>query len=141
MNTEQTSESAFTYKKQLLIVLSFLVAPSFLVRKRLQNCIRNHSPHCSLRISFQSKTRFPSLFRFKYVILKEKSFHLVYKFTFSCQKDTSCRASGQLSMTPLTGKQLKNPKKLAIFDQIFLKGHDSNLKTLRFSLKKTTDLN
>ena len=41
-------------KKQLLIVLPFLGAQSFLVRKRLQSCIRNHLPQCTLRIAFQS---------------------------------------------------------------------------------------
>ena len=35
-------------KKQLLIVLPFLGAQSFLVRKRLQSCIRNTIPYCSL---------------------------------------------------------------------------------------------
>ena len=44
-------------KKQLLILLPFLGAQSFLIRKLLQSCIRNHLPYCSLRISFQSKTR------------------------------------------------------------------------------------
>ena len=43
-------------KKQLLIVLPFLGAQSFLVRKRLQSCIRSHLPQCSLRIAFQSKS-------------------------------------------------------------------------------------
>ena len=70
--------------KQLLIVLPFLGAQSFLLRKRLQSCIRNHLPYCSLRITFQSKIRLPSLFRFKDIILKEISSHLVYKFMCSC---------------------------------------------------------
>ena len=41
-------------KKQLLIVLPFLGAQSFLVRKRLQRYIRNNIPYCSLRIVFQN---------------------------------------------------------------------------------------
>ena len=71
-------------KKQLLIVLPFLGAQSFLVTKRLQSCIRNTIPYCSLRIVFQSKTRLSSLFQFKDIIPKEISSHLVYKFTCSC---------------------------------------------------------
>ena len=71
-------------KKQLLVVLPFLGAQSFLVRKRLQSCIRNHLPYCSLRITFQFKTRFSSLFCFKDIIPKEISSHLVYRFTCSC---------------------------------------------------------
>ena len=66
-------------KKQLLIVLLFLGAQSFLVRKRLQSCIRNTIPHCSLRIVFQSKTRLSSIFRFKDIIPKEISSQLVHK--------------------------------------------------------------
>ena len=60
-------------KKQLLIVLPFLGAQSFLVRKRLQSCVRNPIPYCSLRIVFQSKTRLSSLFLFKDIIPKEIS--------------------------------------------------------------------
>ena len=71
-------------KKQLLIVLPFLGAQSFLVRKRLQSCIRNTIPYCSLRTVSQSKTRLSSLFRFKDITPKEISSHLVYKFTCSC---------------------------------------------------------
>ena len=52
-------------KKQLLIVLPFLSALSFLVRKRLQSCVRNTMSYCSLRIAFQSKTRVSSIFCFK----------------------------------------------------------------------------
>ena len=43
-------------KRQPLIVLLFLGAQSFSIRKRLQSCIRNHLPDCSLRIAFQFKT-------------------------------------------------------------------------------------
>ena len=39
-------------RKQVLIILPFLGAQSFLIRKRLQSCIRNHLPDCSLRIAF-----------------------------------------------------------------------------------------
>ena len=60
-------------KKQLLIALPFLGAQSFLVRKRLQSSMWNHLPYRSLRITFQSKTRLLSLFRFKDIIPKEKS--------------------------------------------------------------------
>ena len=71
-------------KKQLLLVLQFLGSQSFSVRKRLQSCIRNHLPYCSLRITFQSKTRLSSLFCFKDIIPKEVNPHHVYKFTCCC---------------------------------------------------------
>ena len=123
-------------KKQLLTVLPFLGGQSFLVRKRLQSCIRNTIPYCSLRIVFQSKTRRSSLFRFKDIIPKEISSHLEYKFTCSCcnatyygesERHFFVGASEHLDMTPLTGKRVRNPKKSAIFDHILLNGHDVRL--------------
>ena len=132
-------------KKHLLIVLPFLGTQSFLVRKRLQSCIRNHSPYCYLRIAFQSKTRLSSLFRFKDIISKEISSHLVYKFTCSCsnaayygqsERHFFVRASEHLGMTPLTGKRVKNPKKSAIFDHILLKGHDASFEDFKILLKE-----
>ena len=111
-------------KKQLLIVLPLPGSQSFLVRKRLQSCIRNTIPYCSLRIAFQSKTRLSSLFRFK-DIPKEISSHLVYRFTCSCcnatyygesERNFFVRASERRGMTPLTGKRVKNQKKSAIFN-------------------------
>ena len=68
--------------------LPFLVAQSFLVRKRLQSCIRNHLQYCSLRIAFHSKTRLSSQFRFKDIIPKEISSNLEYKFLCSFCKAT-----------------------------------------------------
>ena len=132
-------------KKQLLIVLPFLGAQSFLVRKRLQSCIRNTIRICSLRIVFQSKTRLSSLFRLKDIIPKEISSHLVYKFTFSCcnatyygesERHFFVRASEHLGTTPLTGKRVRNLKKSAIFDHILLNGHDASFEDFTILLKE-----
>ena len=38
-------------EKQLVMVLAFLGAQSSLIRKRLQSCLRNCLPYCSLRIA------------------------------------------------------------------------------------------
>ena len=86
---------------------------------------------------FQSKTRLSSLFRFKDIIPREISSHLVYKFKCSycnatyygeSERDFFVRASEHLGMTPLIGKQVRSPKKSVIFDHILLA-----LKTSRFS--------
>ena len=131
------------------MVLPFLGAQSFLVRKLLQSCIKNHLPYCSLRMTFQSKTRLSSVIRFKDIIPKEISSHLVYKYTCSCCNTTYygeserlffVRASEHLSMTPLTGKRVKNPTKSAIFDQILLKDHDASFEDFTILLKETTNL-
>ena len=52
-------------KKQLMIILPFLGHLSFETRNRLNSCIRNQLPSCSLKIAFQSKTHLSSLFKFK----------------------------------------------------------------------------
>ena len=132
-------------KKQLLIGLPFLSAHSFLVRKPLQSCIRNTIPYCSLKIFFQSKTKLSSLFWFKDIIPKEVSSYLVYKFTCSCcnatyngesERHFFVRASEHLVMTPLTGKRVRNPKKLAIFDHILLNGNDASFEDFTILLKE-----
>ena len=116
-------------KKQLLIVLQFLGGQSFLVRKWLQSCIKNHLPYGSLKISFQSKNRLSSLFR--YIISKEMSSHLVYKYTCSCcnttyygesERNFFVRAFKHLGMTHLTGKRVKNLKKISYLWPNFAEG-------------------
>ena len=90
------------------------------------------------------KNRLPSLFRFKDIISKEISSHLVYKFTCTCCNATYygeserlfVRASKNLGMTPLNGKQIKNSKKSAIFDHILLKGHDASFEDITILLKE-----
>ena len=130
-------------EKQLLIGLPFLSAQSFLVRKRLQSCIRNHLPYCSLRMTFQSKNKLSSLFYFKYIIPKEISSHLVYKFSccnanyYGAERHFFVRASEHLRMTPLTGKRVKNPKKPAIFDHILLKRNDASFEDFTILLKES----
>ena len=102
-------------------------------------------PYCSLRIVFQSKTRLSSLFRFKDIIPKVISSHLVYKFTCTCSNATYygeserhffVRAYEHLGMTPLTGKRVRKPKKSAIFDHILLNGHDASFQDFMILLKE-----
>ena len=121
-------------KKQLLIILPFLGHLSFETRNRLNSCIRNQLPSCSLRIAFQSKTRLSSLFKFKESIPKYLRSHLIYKFSCSCcnatyygetERHLFVRASEHLGITPLTQKRVKNPKKSAIMDHILLEGHNA----------------
>ena len=121
-------------KKQLLIIHPFLGHLSFETRNRLNSCIRNQLPSCSLKIAFQSKTRSSSLFKFKESITKYLRSHLIYKFSGSCcnatyygetERHLFVRASEHLGITPLTQKRVKNPKKSAIMDHILLEGHNA----------------
>ena len=105
-------------KKQLLIVLPFLVAQSFLIRKWLQSCTRNYLPY-----AFQSIIRLSSLFCFKDIIPKEISSHLVYIFMCSCCNRTYYRQSERdfvrafehISMGTFNWKASKKPPKVSYF--------------------------
>ena len=121
-------------KKQLLIILPFLGHLSFETRNRLNSCIRNQLPSCSLRIVFQSKTRLSSLFKFKESIPKYLRSHLIYKFLCSCcnatyygetERHLFVRASEHLGIAQLTQKRVKNAKKSVIMDHILLEGHNA----------------
>ena len=115
-----------------MIILPFLGHLSFETRNRLNSCIRNQLPSCSLKIAFQSKTHLSSLFKFKEGIPKYLHSHLIYKFSSSCcnatyygEKHHFLRASEHLGITPLTQKRVKNPKKSAIMDHILLEDHNA----------------
>ena len=41
-------------------------------------------------------------------------------------------------MIPLTGNRVKNPKKSAIFDHIFLRGHDAGFEDFTILLKENS---
>ena len=71
-----------------MIILPFLGHLSFETRNRLNSCVRNQLPSCSLRIAFQSKTRLSSLFKFTESIPKYLRSHLMYTFSFSCCNGT-----------------------------------------------------
>ena len=75
-------------KKELLIILLFLGTMSSNLKQKLQTSIRNSLPQCNIKVILKSTNHLSSLFRFKDVISKELSSHLVYKF--SCR---SCHAT------------------------------------------------
>ena len=64
-------------KNQLMIILPFWGNLSFETENRLNSCIRNQLPSCSLRIAFQSKNRLFSLFKFRQSIPKYFRLHLL----------------------------------------------------------------
>ena len=79
------------------------------------------------------------------MIPEEIRSHLVYKFACSScnatyyeesERHFFIRASEHLGMPPLTGKQVRNPKKSAIFDHILLNGHDASFEDFTILLKE-----
>ena len=132
-------------KKQLLIILPFLGHLSFETRNRLNNCIRNQLPSCSLRIAFQSKTCLSGLCKFKDNIPKYLCSHLIYKFSCSCciatyhlqtERHLFVRAMKHLGITPLTQKPSKNPEKSVIMDHILLEGRNATYDDFSILISK-----
>ena len=70
-------------KKQVLLVLPFLGPLSFEIRSRLQKCLKNYIPYCSLKVVYQSKSKISDLFHFKDVVNTKLNSHIVYKFMCS----------------------------------------------------------
>ena len=125
--------------------LLFLDPLSFEIRFRLQKCLKNYIPYCSLKVVYQSKSRISNLFNFKDVVNTKLSSHIIYKFMYSCcnatyygqtQRHFFVRASEHLGTTPLTGKFVKTPKKSAIFDHILLDGHKASFDNFLIILKE-----
>ena len=132
-------------KKQVLLVLPFLGPLSFEIRSRLQKCLKNYIPYCSLKVVYQSKSRISNLLHFKDVVNTKLSSHIVYKFICSCcnatyygqtQRHFFVRASEHLGITPLTGKFIKTPKKSANFDHMLLDGHKASFDNFSILLKE-----
>ena len=99
---------------------------------------------------FQYKTKRFRLLRFKDIISKERSSHLVYKFMCSCcnatyygelERHFFVRISENLGVPPLTGKPVKSPKSLLSLITSCWRGMTLVLKTLKFSWKKKVNLN
>ena len=132
-------------KKQVLLVLPFIGPLSFEIRSRLQKCLKNYIPYCSIKVVYQSKSRISNLFHFKDVVNTKLSSHIVYKFMCSCcnatyygqtQRHFFVRASEHLGISPLTGKFVKTPKKSAIFDHMLLDGHKASFDNFSILLKE-----
>ena len=131
-------------KKQVLLVLPFSGPLSFEIRSRLQKCLKNYIPYCSLKVVYQSKSRISNLFQFKDVVNTKLSSHIAYKFMCSCcnatyygqtQRHFFVRASEHQGVTPLTGKFVKTPKKSDIFDHMLLDGHKASFDNFSILLK------
>ena len=67
-------------KRELLVVLPFLGELSLNLRKRLYKSVSKSLPQCNIKVIFQSKNRWSSLFIFKDSIPLYLCSHLIYKF-------------------------------------------------------------
>ena len=57
-------------EKQVLLVLPFLCPLSYEVRSRLQKCLKNYIPYCSLKVVYQTKSpKFPICFTLRMLLI------------------------------------------------------------------------
>ena len=132
-------------KKQVLLVLPFLGPLSFGIRSRLQKCLKNYIPYCSLKVVYQSKSRISNLLNFKDVVNTKLSSDILYKLLCSycnatyygqTERHIFVRASEHLVITPLIGKFVKTPTKSAIFEYMLLDGHKASFDNFPILLKE-----
>ena len=119
-------------KRELLVVIPFLGTFSLNLRKRLYKSVSKSLPQCNIKVIFQSKNRFSSLFKFRDSIPLYLRSHLIYKFQCSncnityyseTERHLKVRAGEHISTSPLTGKRVHNNKKSSVKDQCLLSGH------------------
>ena len=117
--------------KKNLIILPFLCRLFFETRNRLNRCLRNQLPFCSLIILFQSKTRLSCLFKLK---CSRNCCNVTYHD--ETERQLFVRVYEHLGITPMTPKRFKNFKKCAIMHHILLEGHNATYCNFHFSSRK-----
>ena len=101
-----------------------------------------------MKVVFQSKKRLSTLFTFKDKINKILHSNLVYKFKYNIcnaiyygktKRHFKVRACEHLGITPLTGKKVKSPKEIAVFDHILHTGDNASFDDFEALLKESDE--
>ena len=102
-------------KKKLIISLEYLGNQSLVVKKQLQQIIKDSLPYCNISVVFTSNNRLRKGFSFKDKIPKCLKSHLIYKFQCgNCDvsyvgktfRHFQIRFSEHLGISKLTNKPL-----------------------------------
>ena len=116
-------------KKELFIVLPYLIMSSLCLRTRLQKSINSNISFCKIKVIFKSSTRLANFFRFKDKIPLWLRSNIVYKFACGRCNATyygeSCRhfkvrVGEHPGISPLTSKQSKSKKSIAFKDHMLM---------------------
>ena len=109
-------------KKKLFISLTHIGKQSLLLKKRLQNIVRDQIPFCKVEVVFSSKNRLSSFFSFKDKVPKNLKSLVLYKFTCrNCNisyigksiRHFQVRSSEHLGISSLTNKPYAYNEKTA----------------------------
>ena len=114
----QTEKKVFLTapKKEGNLVLPFLGSMSLSIRSRLLKAFSKTVPHCKLKVIFKTSTKIGSYFRFKDIIPRSLTSHVLYKYKCSRCNSTYIgktkrywekRLEEHLSISSLTGKPMK----------------------------------
>ena len=116
-------------KKELFIVLPYLVMSSLCLRTRLQKRINSNISFCKIKVIFKSSIRLANFFRFKDKIPLRLRSNIVCKFTcgrFSATyygetcRHSKDRVGEHSSISPLTNKRTKSTKATAVKDHTLI---------------------
>ena len=114
-------------KRELICVLPYLGKASLDLRTRLRRTIERNLPFCKLKITFRSKCRLNTLFRFKDSLEKKIRSGIIYRNTCSNCKVTYygktfrhfyTKAAEHMGISNITGKRLKTVMQSAISDHL-----------------------
>ena len=126
-------------KRELVVVLPYLVIFSLNLRKYLYKSYSKSLPQCNIKVIFQSKNRLSSFFKFKDSIPLHLRSHLIYKIWCSncnitqygeTERCPKVRAGEHIIMSPLAGKRVNDNKKSSVKDRCLLSGHGCSFKIL-----------
>ena len=109
-------------KKKLLISLDYIGKQSLLLKKQLQQIIKEQIPFCQVNIVFSSKNKLGSFFSFKDRVPKNLKSRVLYKYTCSncnityigkSMRHFQVRFSEHLGISKLTNKPYSYNSKTA----------------------------
>ena len=116
-------------RKELFIVLPYLIMSSLCLRTHLQKSINSNISFCKIKVIFKSSTRLANFFRFKDKIPLWLRSNIVYKFACGRCNATyygeTCRhfkvrVGEQAGISPLTNKRSKSKKSIAFKDHMLM---------------------
>lgn len=123
-------------KKELRISLQFLGKQSLVLKKRLQQIIREELPYCKINIIFTSQTRLGNFFKFKDSVPRNLKSRLLYRYTCgNCNityigktmRHFQVRFSEHLGISKVTNKPLTYNSKTstAVTEHLYKTKHNS----------------
>jgi hypothetical protein len=124
-------------KKIIYFCPSFTGTHSVQIRTQIDRLCRAAFPNLDIRFVFRSNKRLSTFFSFKDKIPKALRSGVVYSFTCRCcsgsyvgrqtTRHLHTLVTEHLGITPMTGKQCKNPPQSSSFSHLISTGHTASI--------------